>query len=462
MSGDELADGLRGAYLVICNDYELELIRQKTGLERDRDSSSAADDPRRHARRARLVGHPADDRASTCPPCRRDSIVDPTGVGDAYRGGLMKGLAHGADDAVCARLGSVAATYALEHLGGQSHAYTAAEFRRGTKSISGNWRSDRGSSVRLRDDAVRSRARRVGWRVRHGQGSHEPSSLPSPWCPTSLGWLIGVPWLVPFLNAAWRVVDDGARAPRGPTRRAITVMLVWAATMAVVATAMAAFGWSRTRDGGDLFLRPTYRDEMIAWVRTGVGAESLPSVFVPRHLAYAARILRRVGRHRRRAVDADGRGADESDGRICRRDGRGERAARRRRSILGWHPWAVVRIVGFVIIGVVLSGVVLSRVMRFPIRLRAERRWLVIGARLLVVDLVAQMAAGADVEPAAEGDGRMVKILVVASLVWPLTLHGGGLGPCRDAADRSGLTCSTPPRRASVISGPSDRSTPPA
>ena len=56
-------------------------------------------------------------------------IADPTGVGDAYRGGFMKGLAHGADlDDVCAQLGSVAATYALEHLGGQSHAYTLDEF----------------------------------------------------------------------------------------------------------------------------------------------------------------------------------------------------------------------------------------------------------------------------------------------------------------------------------------------
>ena len=51
-------------------------------------------------------------------------------MGDAYRGGFMKGLAVGADDEVCARLGSVAATFALEHLGGQSHAYTWQEFRR--------------------------------------------------------------------------------------------------------------------------------------------------------------------------------------------------------------------------------------------------------------------------------------------------------------------------------------------
>ena len=40
----------------------------------------------------------------------------------------MKGLALGADDRVCAQLGSVAAAFALEHLGGQSHAYTRDEF----------------------------------------------------------------------------------------------------------------------------------------------------------------------------------------------------------------------------------------------------------------------------------------------------------------------------------------------
>ena len=46
-----------------------------------------------------------------------------------FRGGLLKGLEMGASLDVCCRLGSVAATYALEHLGGQSHAYTWDEFR---------------------------------------------------------------------------------------------------------------------------------------------------------------------------------------------------------------------------------------------------------------------------------------------------------------------------------------------
>ena len=55
-------------------------------------------------------------------------IVDPTGVGDAFRGGFMAGMAEGASYRVCAQLGTVAATYALEHVGGQSHSYTRAEF----------------------------------------------------------------------------------------------------------------------------------------------------------------------------------------------------------------------------------------------------------------------------------------------------------------------------------------------
>jgi adenosine kinase len=127
MSGDELRDGLQGAALVICNDYEFELIRQKTGL----------DAPDVLARAGALVitqgEHGSTIRRregeTTVAAVAPHRLVDPTGVGDAYRGGLLKGLAMNAPLDVCCRLGSVAATYALEHLGGQSHAYTWEEFR---------------------------------------------------------------------------------------------------------------------------------------------------------------------------------------------------------------------------------------------------------------------------------------------------------------------------------------------
>lgn len=127
MSGDELADGIRGAYMVICNDYELELIRQKTGLgEVDLLAQAELLVVTRGEHGSRVMSAAGTVDVPAVPPSR---IEDPTGVGDAYRGGLLKGLAHGASLTVCARLGSVAAAYALEHVGGQSHAYTWREFQ---------------------------------------------------------------------------------------------------------------------------------------------------------------------------------------------------------------------------------------------------------------------------------------------------------------------------------------------
>jgi adenosine kinase len=127
MSGDELRDGQNGARMVICNDYEFELIRQKTGV--DEDSILEETEVLVITRGEKGCTIYERDRRVDVPAVPPHRIVDPTGVGDAFRGGFMKGMAHGADYEVCARLGGVAATYALEHLGGQSHAYTWPEFR---------------------------------------------------------------------------------------------------------------------------------------------------------------------------------------------------------------------------------------------------------------------------------------------------------------------------------------------
>lgn len=126
MDGAQLRDGVVGAFMVIVNDYELELLKQKTGM-------SEAD----ILRACGLLVVTRGEQGSTVltpssethvPAVAPDRIEDPTGVGDAFRGGFMKGLAMGADYRVCAQLGSVAATYALEHLGGSYHAYTWTEF----------------------------------------------------------------------------------------------------------------------------------------------------------------------------------------------------------------------------------------------------------------------------------------------------------------------------------------------
>jgi adenosine kinase len=126
MSGPEIAEGVAGAWMVICNDYELELIRDKTGLGEAEILTQASTLIVTRGEHGSSIF--TSTSRTDVPAVAPDRIVDPTGVGDAYRGGLMKGLAAGADLTTCARLGGVAATYALEHLGGQSHAYTWAEF----------------------------------------------------------------------------------------------------------------------------------------------------------------------------------------------------------------------------------------------------------------------------------------------------------------------------------------------
>jgi adenosine kinase len=126
MSGDELRDGLVGATIVICNDYEFELIRQKTGLDEEAIlTHSGALVITRGENGCSILERNGQTVVPAVPPHR---LVDPTGVGDAFRGGFLKGMARGASYTVCAQLGSVAATYALEHLGGLSHAFTWAEF----------------------------------------------------------------------------------------------------------------------------------------------------------------------------------------------------------------------------------------------------------------------------------------------------------------------------------------------
>lgn len=126
-TGEELRAGILGASVLICNDYEMELIRQKAALTEA--------DVLFHADAVIVTKGPhgsslyLKDRRIDVPAVPEKQIVDPTGVGDAFRGGLLKGLAEGADWETCARIGSVAATFALECVGGQSHAFTQAEFR---------------------------------------------------------------------------------------------------------------------------------------------------------------------------------------------------------------------------------------------------------------------------------------------------------------------------------------------
>jgi len=127
LSGDDLRAGLEGCDLLVVNEYEFEMLREKTGLrpEEIRAAPGRACVVTLGAEGSRVW---ADEAVYDIPLVPPERVDDPTGVGDAFRAGLIKGLALGLSWDLAGRMGALAATYALEQPGPQSHHYTLAEF----------------------------------------------------------------------------------------------------------------------------------------------------------------------------------------------------------------------------------------------------------------------------------------------------------------------------------------------
>lgn len=126
LSSDELRSGIKGAWLLMVNEYEFGMIRAKTGLtDQDVIGEVAALVVTRGEKGSTIHTPGQCVDVPIVPPAQ---IVDPTGVGDAYRAGLIKGLALGAPWQIAGQMGAVAAAYVLEQRGTQNHRYTRAEF----------------------------------------------------------------------------------------------------------------------------------------------------------------------------------------------------------------------------------------------------------------------------------------------------------------------------------------------
>ncbi len=126
LEGHELARDMEGAHFLFCNDYEFGLISKKTGWSLDQMLD--------HVRTLVITrGKDGADLYSGMdavhiPTVPENEIVDPTGVGDAFRGGFLTGYSRGFDWKLCGEIGSLAAVYCLEQRGPQSHNYTREEF----------------------------------------------------------------------------------------------------------------------------------------------------------------------------------------------------------------------------------------------------------------------------------------------------------------------------------------------
>ena len=126
LDAEALVEGLRGSLMFVANEYEFRLVQKKTGL-----SEAAIRDlvpiviVTRSERGSTITVDGRDVEIPAVPPERN---VDPTGVGDAYRAGVITGYIRGYSWETTGRIGALAATYVLEHLGTQNHSYTIPEF----------------------------------------------------------------------------------------------------------------------------------------------------------------------------------------------------------------------------------------------------------------------------------------------------------------------------------------------
>jgi len=126
LEGDELARDMEGAHFLFVNDYEFGLISKKTGL--DLDGMLKHVDIIVITKGAEGAIIYADGQDVFVPTVPEEQVVDPTGVGDAFRGGFLAGYSRGWDWKLCGEIGSLAACYCLEQNGTQNHAYTREEF----------------------------------------------------------------------------------------------------------------------------------------------------------------------------------------------------------------------------------------------------------------------------------------------------------------------------------------------
>ena len=125
--GAELLAFVDQANYVTLNDYESELMQERTGLSLEQIAE------RVDALIITLGAHGSkiytDGKCISIPAAKPHAVLDPTGCGDAYRAGLLYGLMNEFDWEITGRIASLMGAIKIEHNGTQNHAITMADFK---------------------------------------------------------------------------------------------------------------------------------------------------------------------------------------------------------------------------------------------------------------------------------------------------------------------------------------------
>jgi adenosine kinase len=131
LAPEELREGILNAMAIFVNEYEAALIEKITGLvltsilETEINTHGVFVVITRGEHGSTIYDRSGEIHIPVVPP---QDIVDPTGIGDAFRGGFLTGYSHQLDLGTCGRMGALAAAYCLEQRAPQGHDFTLAEF----------------------------------------------------------------------------------------------------------------------------------------------------------------------------------------------------------------------------------------------------------------------------------------------------------------------------------------------
>jgi adenosine kinase len=123
--GEELLAFIDQANYVTLNDYEAQLLQERTGRTLEELAKRVQALIVTRGAQGSLIY--ADGQGLEIPCVEPKAVVDPTGCGDAYRAGLLYGIAQGLDWRTTGQLASLVGALKIASRGGQNHRFTRDE-----------------------------------------------------------------------------------------------------------------------------------------------------------------------------------------------------------------------------------------------------------------------------------------------------------------------------------------------
>lgn len=122
LTGEQMTQAITGSYALCTNDYELEMVMKATGLSKADLLGRTGALVTTLGEQGSIISQGADEVKVAA--VKVEKALDPTGAGDSYRAGLLKGLSLGWTLAEAAMIGAAAAAFCVEKKGTQEHTFT--------------------------------------------------------------------------------------------------------------------------------------------------------------------------------------------------------------------------------------------------------------------------------------------------------------------------------------------------